>query len=237
MAYSVAWGTKIITIPRTDMPIVQASPEVRELTVTAFWTAIHDIQDDEAGIPFPAIMDHSPPQTISGITFARRVTVINGYTVTFENGNYAVNITGGNSNLGDVINRNDVGVNTANSAGLIYEPQGVTVASVGSGAIAAASFATGAIASGAFATDALSASAVASAAAEKIGTATLDLSNGVETGFTLRQALRLIAAVLLGKVSSATSTPKFRDVNDTKDRVTSTVDVEGNRVSVTLDAS
>jgi hypothetical protein len=71
-----------------------------------------------------------------------------------------------------------------------------------------------------------------------IANALLDLSNGVETSVTVRQSLRLMAAVLLGKVSGAdTDAPVFRDVNDTKDRVTATTTADGNRTAVTLDAS
>lgn len=68
--------------------------------------------------------------------------------------------------------------------------------------------------------------------------ALLDRAAGVETGFTPRQALRLMASVLLGKLSgAATATNVFRDVNDTKDRVTATVDPDGNRTAVTKDAT
>lgn len=68
--------------------------------------------------------------------------------------------------------------------------------------------------------------------------ALLDRSAGVETNFTLRQTLRLMASVLLGKVSGgATVTNIFRDLNDTKDRVTATVDEDGNRTAVTKDAT
>lgn len=57
-------------------------------------------------------------------------------------------------------------------------------------------------------------------------------------GVTAEQLLRLAAAVLFGKVSGAgTSTEVFRDINDTKDRVTVTVDASGNRTGVTLDSS
>ena len=44
-----------------------------------------------------------------------RLEIINGYTLTFEDGQYAVNIYGGNSNVADVNNKNQVSVNTANS--------------------------------------------------------------------------------------------------------------------------
>ncbi len=68
--------------------------------------------------------------------------------------------------------------------------------------------------------------------------ALLDRAAGVETGMTFRQAMRLISSVLLGKIAnSATTTNTFRDINDSKDRVVSTVDSDGNRSAVTLDAS
>jgi len=65
-----------------------------------------------------------------------------------------------------------------------------------------------------------------------------DLSDGVETGMTLRQSLRILTAALAGKASGlGTNYPVFRDVNDTKDRITAETDIYGNRTSVTLDKS
>jgi hypothetical protein len=79
---------------------------------------------------------------------------------------------------------------------------------------------------------------VTSAAANTIADALLDRTAGVETGLTVRQAFRLWASVLLGKLSGGgTATEVFRDVNDTKDRVTATVDASGNRTAVTKDAT
>jgi hypothetical protein len=66
----------------------------------------------------------------------------------------------------------------------------------------------------------------------------LTLANGVETGFTLRDVLRLMAAVLLGEaVGAETNQIIFRDVGDTKTRVTATVDPYGNRKEVVVDPS
>ena len=60
----------------------------------------------------------------------------------------------------------------------------------------------------------------------------------VEGTYTLPQWLRLVGAALFGKVTGGgTSNPKFRDTADTKDRIDATVDVQGNRTSVTLDGS
>lgn len=68
--------------------------------------------------------------------------------------------------------------------------------------------------------------------------ALLDRAAGIETGFTLRQTMRLMASVILGKLSGAgTATEVFRDLPDTKDRVTATVDASGNRTVVTKDAT
>lgn len=60
----------------------------------------------------------------------------------------------------------------------------------------------------------------------------------VEGSYTMRQYLRLFASVLLGKASGlATTTAVYRDTADTKARVTATVDADGNRSAVTLDAT
>jgi hypothetical protein len=60
----------------------------------------------------------------------------------------------------------------------------------------------------------------------------------IESGWTTETLLRVFAAVLAGKVSGAgTGTEVFRDINDTKDRVTATVDSNGNRTAITLDGS
>jgi hypothetical protein len=66
----------------------------------------------------------------------------------------------------------------------------------------------------------------------------LDAANGVETSFTLRQALRLILSALAGKLSGAgTTSIAIRDINDTKDRIDATVDASGNRTAVTTNVS
>ena len=65
-----------------------------------------------------------------------------------------------------------------------------------------------------------------------------DQADGVETGKTLREAMRLILAALCGLISGLPGTTvTFRDTNDTKDRIVADVDGNGNRTSITLDAS
>lgn len=62
-----------------------------------------------------------------------------------------------------------------------------------------------------------------------------DLIDGL---YTPAEILALIAAILLGKKSgSGTVTEIFRDLADTKDRVTATVTESGNRTAVVRDAT
>jgi hypothetical protein len=65
-----------------------------------------------------------------------------------------------------------------------------------------------------------------------------DLIPGTIDGKTYSELVTLIAAALLGKASGlATTTAVYRAVDDSKDRVTATVDSSGNRSAVTLDAA
>jgi hypothetical protein len=66
-----------------------------------------------------------------------------------------------------------------------------------------------------------------------------DAVAGVETGLTVKQALRLISAASAGKISGASSgagTVVIRNaVADSKNRISATNDVFGNRTAVTVD--
>lgn len=65
-----------------------------------------------------------------------------------------------------------------------------------------------------------------------------DLIPGTIDGKTFSELVTLIAAVLLGKASGlATTTAVYRAVDDSKDRVTGTVDEHGNRSAIVLDAA
>ena len=119
MAITINWGTRVINVPRADMTLIQASPEIRELDIDDFRLTLKDLEDDEAGMSFPATHNHVAPVTVGGVTLARIVELINGYTVTFEDGQYAVNLVGANSNISDKTNVNQVSVRSSNSAGLV----------------------------------------------------------------------------------------------------------------------
>lgn len=124
MAITVDWGTKIINVPKADTQLVSAGPpEIRQLDIDLFRLTLKDLEDDEAGMPFLATHSHNTAVTVGGVTLARVVEIINGYTITFEDGQYAVNLVGANSNIADVANVNQVSIRSANSAGLTFSEQ------------------------------------------------------------------------------------------------------------------
>jgi hypothetical protein len=66
------------------------------------------------------------------------------------------------------------------------------------------------------------------------------LGTGTVDGYNILEALRIVMSFAAAKVSGAvdgSSTITFRNVGDTKNRVTMAVDQFGNRTTVTLDAT
>lgn len=60
----------------------------------------------------------------------------------------------------------------------------------------------------------------------------------IDSVFTAQEIMRLVASAAAAKLSgAATTTISIRDLGDTKDRVVATVDSDGNRTAVTLDAT
>ena len=123
MAITIDWGTRVINVPRADLTLVQSVPvEIREMELNWFHLTLKDLEDTIDGMAYPDTHIHNTTVTLAGLTYARVIEIINNYTVTFEDGQYAVNLTGANSNVGDVVNVNQVSVRSQNSAGLISSP-------------------------------------------------------------------------------------------------------------------
>jgi hypothetical protein len=123
MAISIDWSTKVISVPRSDLTLVQDTPSyIYNMSLNWFRTQLKDQEDNEDGILYPITHTHNTEVTLSGLTYARMIQIINGYTVTFEDGQYAVNLTGANSNVADVTNVNQVSVRPQNSAGMTSSP-------------------------------------------------------------------------------------------------------------------
>jgi hypothetical protein len=135
MAITIDWNTKIISVPQSDLTLI--SPNIYELDVDWFRLQLKSIEDSEEGIVFPSTHEHVQESVLSGVTYARQVKIINGYTVTFEDGPYTIRCVGANHNLGDVKNVNQVSLIIGNSGGLI-----VTSSSGGSSGPTAAQIAT-----------------------------------------------------------------------------------------------
>jgi hypothetical protein len=109
-----------------------------------------------------------------------------------------------------------VGVDVA----AVLDDTGTSGVAIATGGITSATIATGAIDADALATDAVT----------EIWGVT------VEGSYTALQMMRLYAAALGGKASGlATSTAVYRNTGDTTNRISATVDADGNRTAVTLD--
>lgn len=120
MAITINWGTSVINIPKADMTLIQASPtEIRELDLNEFRLTLKALEAGEEGMNYPQTHNHNTTVTVGGVTLARVIEIIEPYTITFEDGQYAVNLVGANSNVSDKTNVNQVSVRAANSAGLI----------------------------------------------------------------------------------------------------------------------
>ena len=121
MAISLDPATKVITIPKADLTFV--SGNLYELDVAAFKVELGALLDNEGYIWMEDAFEHNTEFEVAGTTFARTVQLINGYSVTFEDGSYAVRLAGANNNLfdmeNDILNMNNVQVIAQNSAGLV----------------------------------------------------------------------------------------------------------------------
>jgi len=124
MAITINWLTKVITIPQADLTPLGGGRY--RLDVNAFRLELKDIEDSEDGMAFEVAHRHATEATLSGVTYARQVEIINGYTVTFESTGspYQVECVGANHNIADVKNVNDVSLIIGNSAGLISVTSG-----------------------------------------------------------------------------------------------------------------
>lgn len=130
MAYSVNWETQTITIPQADLTVVGGGVHDLDL-IAGFHKEIRRLEwAFDEGLAYQQIMNFVSSVLISGITIAPVVTIINGYSIVFEDvgSPYAVNLVGANSNVADVTVINNVSVRPQNSVGLqiVTSGSGVT---------------------------------------------------------------------------------------------------------------
>lgn len=122
MAISIDWGAKVIFVPKSYLTNI--SGELYSLDINQFRLDLKDLEDGEEGIVFPYTHNHNTTVYIGDTTLARVVEITNGYTITFENGSYAVRLEGANSNIEQVVNINSVSIRSSNTAGLIQVSSG-----------------------------------------------------------------------------------------------------------------
>lgn len=129
MAITVNYSTKVIYVPQSDLTFISGT--LYELDTNQFKQDLADLQDDEAGMPFPDMFIHNTEVTVAGTTFARTIEITNGYSVEFEDGQYSVRLAGSNNNIFDVENgilvQNQVQLIAQNSGGLITSPGGTAL--------------------------------------------------------------------------------------------------------------
>ena len=104
MAISVDEVTKIVSILQADLTFISG-------TLYDFDTAqFHlDLREYEISVPgaFASITHtHNPEVTVAGITYARVVEIVNGYSITFEDTGsaYSVRLINSNNNIFDIDN-------------------------------------------------------------------------------------------------------------------------------------
>lgn len=119
MTISVDHLTYIISVPKADTTLIQASPEIRELDSNQFRIWLDDWMDSEAGISMPQTHRHNTEVVIDGLAYARTIEILAPYTVQFEDGQWQCNITGSNNNIHSRRVQNQVSLVPSNSAGLI----------------------------------------------------------------------------------------------------------------------
>jgi len=116
VAITVNWATKVIFVPKADMPLISGTKY--SLDIDVFRLALKSLEASEEGMPFVDTHKHVTEITVAGVTYARFIEIINGYTVEFEDGQYTVIASGANHNVADVVVENQVSLVTQNSAGL-----------------------------------------------------------------------------------------------------------------------
>jgi len=119
VAISIDWGTKVISVPQADLTLLGGSNY--SLDTEAFRLALRDLEDSVEGIVFPKTHNHSTQVLLGGVSYARIIEIINGYTITFEETGspYVVSLVGSNNNIVEVTNLGTVQLLSNNSAGLI----------------------------------------------------------------------------------------------------------------------
>lgn len=125
MSILIDWLSKVITVHKADLAVVQLSPEIRQLNLGSFHLTLRALEAAYLGMPYPQTHTNVTPYVVGDVAIPRVMHFVNGYTITFENGDYTVWVVGGASNIQGVVTPNDVVVELHND-----EPECVDIHSV-----------------------------------------------------------------------------------------------------------
>lgn len=123
MAITIDYATKVISVPQGDCTLVSGTVYTMD-TESVFRQSVMALLADENHIWMPDAYNHNTQYTVAGVTYARAIQIINGYTVQFTpDAQWSVVLEGSNNDIWDVIGgilvQNQVQVIPTNSAGLI----------------------------------------------------------------------------------------------------------------------
>ena len=208
MAITANWNTKTFTIPQADLTLVSGSLYEMDTEVD-FRQAINAIMAGEEGIVFEDPIDHNTQYSVAGVTYARKVEVINGYSIEFSpNSQWTVRLAASNNNLFDVengiLNQNQVQVIAQNSAGL-------QIVTTGSGLDAGQD-----------------------AKLTNINNQLTDIEGTYDHVHMMRAFMAVLCNKLSGAHSGQSGTAVVRDVADSKNRISLDFDANGTRTTITI---
>lgn len=131
MALTIDPALKRVTIPQADLTFVSGT--LYTFDTTQFMRDLNALLDDEDYIWMDDAFVHATEVTILGTTYARSITMVNGWSLTFENVGMTVQYTGSNNDLFDsengiLINQPLVNVVGNNAAGLVVTGSALTAA-------------------------------------------------------------------------------------------------------------
>lgn len=130
MTVSVNCATKVITLDNSDATLFTETgvgTDIFVLDIEVLRQQLKDWEDGLVGMAMPDTHSRNAPVTLSGVTYAQTLEIINGYTITFTpNTAWRVRCEGANHNIADVMNVNSVSIEIANSAGLQVVETGIS---------------------------------------------------------------------------------------------------------------
>lgn len=120
MAVEVNWPNQIISVYQADL--LHVTGTLYELDTDWLRLELKALEDDE-GMIWPDTHRHNTEVTVAGVTYARVIEIINGYTIEFlPDDQWSVRLVGSNNNFFDIesgiLTQNQVQVIPTNSAGL-----------------------------------------------------------------------------------------------------------------------